>query len=120
MVNAYWPGSDQLFRLLPGRSPQQLTHILEMLAAVDLPNRDIESRLLHEAPRLPWGATIAIVTAVTYDALLDAIARLAHAGRKVALFTLADEPPAHTIPGLQVHHLPHLSSRVAKPAETLS
>lgn len=108
VANAYWPGSDQAMRLLPGRSPNQLMRILEMLAAIDLPNRPIEAQLLREAPKLPWGATLVIVTAVAHDELLEALLQLAHARRKLVLFTLAEAPSERLLPGITVFHLPHL------------
>jgi uncharacterized protein (DUF58 family) len=117
IVNANWPGSDQTMRLLPGRSPEQLTRILEMLAAIDLPSRPIEAQLLREAPRLPWGATLLVVTAVAHDELLAALTRLARAGRKVVLFTLAEAPPENLIPEIRVYHLPHLVNDLLAPVE---
>ena len=115
VANAYWPGSDQAMRLLPGRSPNQLMRILEMLAAIDLPNRSIEAQLLREAPKLPWGATLVVVTAVAHEALLEAMLQLAHARRKLVLFTLAEAPPERLLPGIKVVHLPHLVEDIIVP-----
>lgn len=108
VANAYWPGSDQTLRLLPGRSPNQLTHILEMLAAINIANRPIEELLLREAPGLPWGATLLVVTAVAHEELLDALGQLVQAGRKVVLFTLAEAPPQQALFNITVYHLSHL------------
>ncbi len=116
-VNAYWPGSDQDLRLLPGRSPAQLTRILEMLATVDLPNHPFEAHLLSEAPNLPRGATLVIVTAVTYDALWVALQHLAHTGRKLVLFTLAPAYPDVILPNFKIFHLPHLAEDSMAPRE---
>ncbi len=115
-ANAYWPGSDQLLHIAPGRSPDQLMHILELLAAVS-PNAvtPIETLLLREAPRLPWGATLMVVTAVAHADLLHALVDLEQAGRKIVLFTLAEEPPHELPPGLRVFHLPHLVEGVVAP-----
>ncbi len=117
IANAHWPGSDQTMRLLPGRSPAQLTRILEMLAAIDLPARPIEVQLMREAPRLPWGATLIVVTSVIYADLLAALQNLTHAGRKVVLFTLAEVPADVTLTGVKVYHLPHLADHVLIPNE---
>jgi hypothetical protein len=117
IANADWPGSDQTLRLLPGRSPNQLTHILEMLAAIDLPSRAIETHLLREAPRLLWGATLLVVTAVVHPELLDALSQLARAGRKLALFTLAESPPADLLPGVKIYHCPLCSTITVAPVE---
>ena len=93
MANGYLPGSDQDIRLLPGRSRGQLTNILELLAAVTpYASRPIEDFLLRKAPGLPWGATLAIVTPVTYGSLWEALGTLAKSGRKVLVYSL-DDPP---------------------------
>jgi uncharacterized protein (DUF58 family) len=118
IANGFLPGSDQTIRLLPGRSPQQLVRILELLAAVrPVFAQPIEELLLREAPRLPWGATIIVVTALVHDELLAALSDLAQAGRQVVLFALAKEPPARQIPGILVYHLPHLVEDLIAPKE---
>jgi uncharacterized protein (DUF58 family) len=120
IANGFLPGSDQTIRLLPGRSPQQLVRILELLAAVrPVFAQPIEELLLREAPRLPWGATIVVVTALVHDEMLAALSDLVQAGRQVVLFTLAKEPPAREIPGILVYHLPHLVEDLIAPKEVL-
>lgn len=92
-VNAYWPGSDQWLRLAPGRSSEQVMRLLEMLAVVQgHPIIPIEELLLTQAARLPWGATLVLVTGITYPALFSALEDLARSGRKVALITLEGRP----------------------------
>ena len=115
-ANGYLPGSDQPLRLLPGRSPDQLMHILELLAAVTaFAAEPIEGLLLREAPRLPWGATLVVVTAIAHEELLATLLELQRAGRKVVLFTLAEKPPAQYLSGITVYHLPHLVEDVIAP-----
>ncbi len=117
IANGVLPGSDQPLRLLPGRSPGQLVRILELLAAVTpFASSPIENLLLHESPRLPWGATLLVVTAIAHDDLLAALLDLRRAGRKVVLFTLAEQPPERLLPGITVYHLPHLVADVIAPA----
>lgn len=116
IANGALPGSDQPIRLLPGRSPNQLLHILELLAAVTpFATAPIESLLLTEAPRMPWGATLVVVTAIAHDDLLAALLDLAAAGRRLVLFTLAEEPPSQFLPHLTVFHLPHLIDDLVTP-----
>lgn len=116
IANGVLPGSDQPLRLLPGRSPEQLVHILELLAAVTaFASRPIEELLLHEAPRLPWGATLLVVSAIAHDELLAALQDLRRAGRRVVLFTLAERPPARELAGITVYHLPHLVEDLVAP-----
>ncbi len=120
IANGAFPGSDQPLRLLPGRGADQLTRILEMLAAVNsFASRPIEDHLLRESPRLPWGATIVVVTAIVYDELLLALADLRKAGRVVVLFTLAEAPPEPATEriGIPVYHLPHLVDDIVAPRE---
>lgn len=113
IANGVLPGSDQPLRLLPGRSPGQLVRILELLAAVTpFASAPIEDLLLRESPRLPWGATLLVVTAIAHENLLAALLDLRRAGRKVALFTLAEAPPERVLPGIAVYHLPHLVADV--------
>lgn len=93
-VNAYWPGSDQWLRLAPGRSSEQVMRLLEMLAVVQgHPIVPLEEFLLTQAARLPWGATLMVVTGIIYPALLSALEDLARSGRKVALVSLAESLP---------------------------
>jgi uncharacterized protein (DUF58 family) len=111
IANGRLPGSDQSLRLLPGRSPDQLTTILELLAAVTgFASAPLESLLLQEAPRLPWGATLIVVTAIAYEELLATLLDLDSAGRKIVLFTLAEKPPSPSgrVNHLKIYHLPHL------------
>ena len=111
IANGVLPGSDQPLRLLPGRSHDQLVRILELLAAVQpLASGQIEKMIAEEAPRLPWGATLVVVSAVVTEALMAVLLTLDHAGRRIVLITLAEEAP---IPidmpsNILVYHLSHL------------
>ncbi len=117
IANGVLPGSDQPIRLLPGRNPYQLLHILELLAAVTpFASRPIETLLLDEAAKMPWGATLVIVTAIAHEALLATLIDLAAAGRRIVLFTLAEEPPHQLLPKIAVYHLPHLVDDLVAPA----
>lgn len=116
IANGFLPESDQPLRLLPGRSPNQLLRILELLAAVTpFATGAIEELILREAPRLPWGATLLVVTAVAHEELLATLATLARAGRRLVLVTLAERPPTRSLPGVIVYHLPHLAGDVVAP-----
>ena len=98
---------DLAIKMLPGRSPDQLMLILEMLAGVTaFATSSIEDLLIAESPGIPWGTTLILVTAVTHDELLATLLDLAAAGRSIVLISLADEPPAEYLPQLTVYHLP--------------
>jgi uncharacterized protein (DUF58 family) len=121
IANGYLPGSDQPIRLLPGRSPDQLVRIMELLAAVTpFATRPIEELIWRESPRLPWGATLLVVTAIAHDDLLAALLDLSQAGRQVVLFTLAEQPPPRRLPGILVYHLPHLVDDLVAPQEVVA
>lgn len=122
ITNGVLPASDQPVRLLPGRNPEQLMRILEMLAAVtEFTTSPIEELILEQAPRLSWGATLVVVTAVLYDELLISLMELTDVGRRVVLFLLTPERPSDPIPlAITVYHLPHLVNDVVRPQEIQS
>ncbi len=110
-ANGSVPGSDQPIRVAPGRSPNQLVKILEALAAVtEFATGSIELLMHRESPRLPWSATLVLITAVVTEEMLAGIIRLREAGRRIALISLADEPPPHHIKGIRVYHIPSTAS----------
>jgi len=116
IANGTLPGSDQALRLMPGRAPGQLTRILELLAAVTpFAAQPIEQLLMQEAPRVPWGSTLVLVTAIAHESLLATLMDLAAAGRTVVLFTLAKEPPIQLLPNIRIYHLPHLAEDLIAP-----
>lgn len=104
------PRSDQAVKVPTSRSPDQLTHILESLAGLSaFSTSSIEELLRAESPRIPLGATMALVTAITTDEMLATLVQLKEAGRRVVLISLADEPPPYELDGILVHHLPQES-----------
>jgi len=97
--------SDQPARVPPGRSPEQLAAILEMLAGVtSFATASISRVLLRESPRLPWGATLVVVTAIVTDRLAEIMVNLRDAGRRLALISLEREPPP-PLRGIASYHL---------------
>lgn len=105
-ANGSVPGSDQPIRVPPGRSPDQLVKILEALAAVtEFATGSIELLMHRESPRLPWAATLVLVTAVVTDEIMVGLLRLSEAGRQIALISLADDPPPKNVKGIRVYHI---------------
>lgn len=107
IANGSLPRSDQPIRVLPGRAPDQMRRLLEALAAVtSFPTSSLADLLELESPRLPWGATLVVVTAIVDDRLLATLATLRRAGRPVVLVSL-DKKFQDTGPenGLLIHHL---------------
>ncbi|MEZ4641950.1 MAG: DUF58 domain-containing protein [Chloroflexota bacterium] len=106
-ANGSVPNSDQPIRVAPSRSPEQLAHVLEALAAVtEFATASVETMMLRESPGLPWAATIVLVTAVVTDEIMVALIRLKEAGRRVVLISLADDPPPKHLGRIITYHIP--------------
>ncbi len=106
-ANGSVPGSDQPIRVAPGRSRDQLKHILEALAAVtEFATGSIELLLYRESRKLPWVATFVLVTAVVTEEILVSLVRLKEAGRRITLISLADEPMPTEMQGVLAYHIP--------------
>jgi uncharacterized protein (DUF58 family) len=119
IANGAVPRSDRSIRIRPGRSPDQLAHILEMLAAITgYVTVPMGKFLLRESPGIPWGATFIIVTPIVTEELLAAIDQLRIAGRQMVLVALTENPPP-LLSGVLTHHLPYNIARPPKPDEPL-
>ncbi|MAU00089.1 MAG: hypothetical protein CL608_23355 [Anaerolineaceae bacterium] len=106
-ANGSVPNSDQPIRVQPSRSPEQLAHVLEALAAVtEFATGAIENMMLRTSPSLPWASTIVLVTAVVTEEIMVALIRLKEAGRRVVLISLADEPPPKGLGNILAYHIP--------------
>ena len=110
IANGSVPHSDQPIKVPPSRRPDQLSRLLEALAAVtSFPTSSIEALLMAESPRLPWGATLVVVTSIVTDELRAAILRLREVGRRLVLVVLEDESTAASpvsVPGVPTYRLP--------------
>ncbi len=106
VANGAMPHADQPLKVLPGRSPDQLARILEVLAGVTpFATASIDRLLRDESPNLPWGATLVVITAVLSDELSTMMSRLRAAGRRVVLVGV-DQEPLEPPPGILCHHAP--------------
>ena len=88
---------------------QPLLISLEALAAAtSFATSSIESLLLTESARLPWGATLVVVTGIVTEELLATLLRLHQVGRRLVLVSLAEQAPdtAFLPPGILTYHLP--------------
>lgn len=99
--------ADQPFRVPAGRSPRQLSQLLSALAGVTpFVTGTFDRFLMAEVPRLPYGATLVIVTGLMTPSLAEAVLRLRQHGRRITLLCFTRQaPPA--IPGVVVVHLPY-------------
>jgi len=107
IANGSVPHSDQPIKVLPSRDPKQLVRILEALAAVTgFATSSIENLLLEESPKLPWGATLVIVTGVVTEELVATLLRLRDVGRRLVLVSLDQKPLRQELEGVLCYHLP--------------
>lgn len=106
IANGCLAHADQPFRIPPGRSPKQLTSLLEALAGVTpVVTGPFESFLIKQVPRIPYGATLVIVTAVTNPELFESLVQMKHHGRHITLLSFAEKPPK-VVPGIRTFHQP--------------
>jgi len=104
-VNAPLVGGQRSVRLAPSRHPAQLGKILEALALlIPYTGFRVETLLANEARRLPWGATVVVITGYVTPALEETLARLYRAGHAVALLAFGERAPdLPARPGFTVH-----------------
>jgi len=104
-ANAPLSQSDQPLRIAPGRSPDQLMNILELLAGISyFVTQDYAQFVLAESPRLPWGTTLVLITGYVNESLLAAVEQVRASGRRIAMITVGVQPPP-TISGVPAYHL---------------
>ena len=95
-ANAPIPNHARAVRIPPGRRPGQLTHILEQLAMLVPAFGDrIETMIARELPRLPWGASVVIVTCRATADLQRTLLRLARSGsmQRFVVIAIGEQPP---------------------------
>lgn len=109
IANGTWPESDQRLKILPSRDPDHLRHILEALAAVtSFVTTPIEALLRTESPKLPWGATLVMITGVVTNELVAQMLQLRRVGRKLALLSLDEVwTPPEELEGIVVRMVKH-------------
>ncbi len=128
LVNGALPRSDQPIKVMPGRSPGQITAILEMLAAVTpFATSPIEKLLLAESPRLPWGSTLVLVSAIITEEIAAALLDLKRMGRRLALISLDPDPLPPALRDILAYRVPlgdmpalHLSEPISGQTSVLS
>ena len=105
--NGCLTNSDQPFRIPPGRLPRQLATLLTALAGVtSISMGSFENFLLREAPRVPYGATLVVISATTTPELAETLLRLKRHERQITLLSLAEEQPPY-MPGITTVHRPY-------------
>jgi uncharacterized protein (DUF58 family) len=98
--------ADQPFQISPGRSNEQLAQLLGALAAVtQYTTAPFENLLMKSLPKVPYGSTLVIVTALLPQELLETLMALKRYRPNATLFSLQPEPPP-VLPGIRTIHLP--------------
>lgn len=98
--------SDQPYSLAPGRSPQQLSWLLQALAGVmPITTLDFEKYLLKAMPSLPYGATLIVISALHSPLMDETLLRLKRYRGSITLLSLDENTPCE-IPGIRVIRLP--------------
>ncbi|MCB0108007.1 MAG: DUF58 domain-containing protein [Caldilineaceae bacterium] len=106
-ANTALPGRLQHIRIRPRRHPEQLEQILAALARID----DIRGRwpleriLQIEAPSLPYGATIVIISAILTPELEQTLLDLRRREYAVVLLTVGERGPGTYLPNIHHQHL---------------
>jgi uncharacterized protein (DUF58 family) len=120
--------SNSSLRASPGyarvpvaRHPAQLATLLETLAYLtDYTPRPFEHTLRHEASRLPYGASLVLISAILTDALCAACLDLREAGHPITLILMNVNPtavsPALAAAGITTHFV----NQTWKDLETLA
>ena len=104
--NGCLSNSDQPFRIPPGRSPVQLERLLQALAGTSsVVVASFERFLLREVPRVPYGSSLLILTAVITPDLVETLTSLKKHERQLTLLSLTEDPPPY-IPGVRCIHMP--------------
>lgn len=106
MANGCIARSDQPFRIAPGRTPGHLALLLEALAGVNpVVTTQFERYLMREAPRIPFGATLVVLTSVLPVELQETLLVLKRHERRIVVISFAKQIPP-SIPGIDILHRP--------------
>lgn len=104
-ANGYLPQGLRWIRIPPSSGSAHLAGMLEALAKVfPTPAIPIGDLMQLEAPSLPWGTTVVVVTAVTDPPLAAGVARLRESGHAAVAVLVGDraEPGALPVPVYRV------------------
>lgn len=92
LANGSLPESDRPINIAPGRAPDQLVRILEALGGIGpMTMTSLAGLLEEEGHRLPFGVTIAAVSAQMPEPLAAALRRLHESGHHVTVLTIVND-----------------------------
>jgi uncharacterized protein (DUF58 family) len=97
---------DQAIRIPPGRRPEQLIRVLEALATITPFVLDPLAKLLdQEEHQMSVGTTLAIVTPIMPDDLVQTMQRLRRRGYRLVVFSPSGNRWGSELDGIEVRHL---------------
>ena len=70
-----------------------------------------ERLLLREIPRVPFGSTLLILTAVMNQELIETLMSLKKHERRITVLSVAEEAPP-SMPGVQSLHMPYKKTQI--------
>jgi hypothetical protein len=65
----------------------------------------IEAVLMREAHRMPWGATVVVISAMLNDDMLATLTRLRGLGHRLIVLTLVQPDLRHHLTGVTIHRI---------------
>jgi uncharacterized protein (DUF58 family) len=105
-VNQITRFSQGMLKVPHSQHPDQMLHILEALAQLHQVETIPAARYIRqEAPGLPWGSTLLVISAQPGDDLLATLLDLKRAGRSVALVKVGGDMPEAGAGNLAVYHI---------------
>ena len=105
-VNQLTVFSQGPVRVPHSRHAEQLPHILEALAQLhQSESLPIPRYIRREAPNLPWGSTVLVISAQPVDELYATLLDLKRAGRSVAFIKVGGTAPDIGAGGFPVYHI---------------
>jgi uncharacterized protein (DUF58 family) len=105
-VNQITRFSQGMLKVPHSQHPDQLLHILEALAQLhQVETIPAAQYVRQEAPVLPWGSTLLVISAQPADDLLATLLDLKRAGRSVALVKVGGDLPEASTGNLAVYHI---------------
>lgn len=104
--NGYLAYSDHPFQIAPGRSSEHLATLLQALASVAAQtSSSFETFLSTNLPRVPFGASLVIITALVTPSLSETLLRLKRYRAHTTLISINTTAPPQ-LPGIRCLHLP--------------
>ena len=106
MSNGCLAHADHPFQIQPGRTTNQLAYLLQALAAVTpYSTAAFENYLIKALPKITYGASLVIVTALVTSNLVETLLRLKRYRTNTTLISLETTSPP-TIQGVHNLHMP--------------